>query len=48
MMASLALGVVYPGRALKENESGLNNHGVHLRTAIPYSVALLAPGGSCL
>jgi hypothetical protein len=39
---------LHPGLVLKENESGLSNYGVHVRTVIPYSIALLAPGGSCL
>ena len=30
---------LHPGLVLKWNEAGLSNYGVHIRTAIPYSVA---------
>jgi len=49
MVVALAVCVgLHPGLVLKRNESGLSNYGVHLRTVIPYSIALLAAGGSCL
>ena len=49
MAASLAVCVgLHPGLVLKKNEGGLSNYGIHLRTAIPYSIALLAAGVSCL
>jgi hypothetical protein len=49
MAASLAVCVgLHPGLVLKKDEGGLSNYGIHLRTAIPYSIALLAAGASCL
>lgn len=49
MVASLAVCVgLHPGLVFKKDESGLSNYGIHLRTAIPYSIALVAAGGSCL
>jgi hypothetical protein len=49
MVASLAACVsLHPGLVLKKDESGLSNYGIHLRTAIPYSIAFLAAGVSCL
>jgi hypothetical protein len=49
MAASLAVCVgLHPGLVLKGNEGGLSNYGIHLRTAIPYSIAFLAAGVSCL
>ncbi len=34
---------LHPGLVLKANEGGLSNYGVHLKTAIPYTLALLSP-----
>lgn len=49
MVVCLAACVaLHPGLVLKEDESGLSNYGTHLRTVIPYSIALLAAGVSCL
>jgi hypothetical protein len=49
LAAALAVCVgLHPGLVLKKNEGGLSNYGVQLRTAIPYSIAFLAAGGSCL
>lgn len=31
---------LHPGEVLKANEGGLSNYGVHLRTALPYTLAL--------
>lgn len=49
MVVALAASVsLHPGLVLKEDEGGLSNYGIHIRTAIPYSLALLAAGLSCL
>ncbi len=34
---------LHPGFVLKSNEGGMSNYGVHAKTAIPYTVALLTP-----
>jgi hypothetical protein len=45
LVAALALCVaLHPGLVLKRDESGLSNYGVHLRTALAYSVAFLGAG----
>jgi hypothetical protein len=33
--------VIHPGFVLKRNEGGMSNYGVHLETALPYTLALL-------
>src|SRR5487761_1919560 len=33
---------LHPGLVLKRDEGGLSNYGVHLKTVIPYSLALLS------
>ena len=41
----LALCVaLHPGFVLKRDESGLSNYGIHIKTAIPYSLALVLGG----
>jgi len=34
---------LHPGLVLKANEGGMSNYGVHLKTAIPFTLALLSP-----
>ena len=34
---------LHPGLVLKANEGGMSNYGVHLKTVIPYTLALLCP-----
>lgn len=35
---------LHPGFVLKWNEAGFSNYGIHIKTAIPYSVAFLGCG----
>lgn len=35
---------LHPGLVLKANEGGMSNYGVHLKTVVPYTLALLSPG----
>ncbi len=39
VLLALCIGL-HPGLVLKRNESGLSNYGVHLKTVVPYSLAL--------
>jgi hypothetical protein len=34
---------LHPGFVLKVDEGGMSNYGIHVKTALPYTVALLAP-----
>lgn len=34
---------LHPGFVLKADEGGMSNYGVHVKTVVPYSVALLVP-----
>ncbi len=34
---------LHPGLVLKANEGGISNYGVHLKTALPFTLALLLP-----
>lgn len=34
---------LHPGLVLKANEGGMSNYGVHLKTVVPYTLALLSP-----
>ncbi|MFY9783125.1 MAG: hypothetical protein WAK12_06295 [Acidimicrobiales bacterium] len=37
--------VLHPGYVIKANEGGISNFGVHLKTVVPYSLALVLPAG---
>jgi hypothetical protein len=37
--------VLHPGYVIRANEGGISNYGVHLKTVVPYSLALLLPAG---
>ena len=34
---------LHPGWVLKTNEGGMSNYGIHVKTVVPYTVALLTP-----
>jgi len=34
---------LHPGFVLQRDEGGMSNYGIHVKTALPYTVALLAP-----
>jgi hypothetical protein len=36
---------IHPGFVLKRNEGGMSNYGIHLETALPYTLALLGLAG---
>ena len=36
---------IHPGFVLKRNEGGMSNYGVHIETALPYTLALLGLAG---
>ncbi len=49
LVLGLAVCVVLrPGLVVKRDESGVSNYGIHLRTAVPYSLALVGAGASSL
>ncbi len=49
LLALLVLAVsLHPEFVLRWNEVGLSNYGVHLRTVVPYTLALGLGGGSAL